>query len=65
MNFDTLGIFFIMCSADCLLYASACVRACVRGVQWHIWVILARCRSFGFEAAKFRIGLIIIILCFA
>ena len=30
-----------------------------------IWVILARCRSFGFEAAKFRIGLIIIILCFA
>ena len=27
----------------------------------HIWVILARCRSFGFEAAKFRIGLIIII----
>ena len=26
---------------------------------------IARCRSFGFEAAKFRIGLIIIILCFA
>ena len=31
----------------------------------YIWVILARCRSFGFEAAKFRIGLVIIILCFA
>ena len=40
-------------------------KAELPAVPWTIWVILARCRSFGFEAAKFRIGLIIIILCFA